>query len=286
MRILFVIPHYFGAGEAYYGSSDATRRLERIDALRGCINSLHLQFSSPPYILHRNWACTPVKTPQHHDITVIICTFGTQHLLNDLDIDSACYTHQSSTIDTPLHLGFFCHTILKQQLGNFDWYCYMEDDLAINDSYFITKLELFNQTSGNQQWVAFPHRYELSTARIPKKIYIDGELWPDNRNQIARMLLPGAVSELQIPWYPNDVIFTPAANPHSGCFFLNASQFELLVSQPWFGQPLNGLAGPLESAATLPIMALFNIYKTSLDQAHFFEICHGSHSFTKRMIET
>jgi hypothetical protein len=75
------------------------------------------------------------------------------------------------------------------------------------------------------------------------------------------------------------VTFCRAANPHSGCYFLNNRQMEHWVKQPHFLDRDTSFVGPLESAATLGIMRTFKIYKPAPTNASFLEIQHFGTAF-------
>ena len=59
--------------------------------------------------------------------------------------------------------------------GEADYYIYMEDDLVINDTSFLDKINWFyNQT--DHKFILMPHRYERTVANSPKKLYVDGPI--------------------------------------------------------------------------------------------------------------
>lgn len=281
MRILITIPHYFGSGPDHYSSTAMSHREVRLNALRRCITSLHQLFGTPAAVKGYDRTIKTIAGCSQNELSIIICTYGEQHLLHDLKLDQSCFKQTACCVDNPMQLGFCCHTALKEHIGSFDWYCYLEDDLVIQDPFFFEKLTLFNHAAGQLPCLALPHRYELSEHSLPRKIYIDGDLWPDNAAVMNRLRLPGCPAEIQLTCPPNGVVdFLPAQNPHAGCFFLTEPQLRQLAEQAWFGKPLSGLAGPLESAATLPLMTLFNIYKPALNAAAYFEIQHASQTYT------
>jgi hypothetical protein len=75
------------------------------------------------------------------------------------------------------------------------------------------------------------------------------------------------------------VPFRRPLNPHSGCYFLNASQMAYWAKQPYFLDRDTSFIGPLESAATLGVMRTFRIYKPAPSMAAFLEIEHAGTGF-------
>jgi hypothetical protein len=73
--------------------------------------------------------------------------------------------------------------------------------------------------------------------------------------------------------------FCRPANPHSGCFFLNAAQMSRWAARPDFLDRDTSFIGPLESAATLGIMRTFRVYKPTVENANFLEIEHHGTGF-------
>jgi hypothetical protein len=74
-------------------------------------------------------------------------------------------------------LGFECQKILKENLGRYDYYCFMEDDLIVHDPYFFEKIRWFNESTDNINLLQ-PNRYEISMMGKVLKAYIDGDIRP------------------------------------------------------------------------------------------------------------
>ncbi len=79
--------------------------------------------------------------------------------------------------------------------------------------------------------------------------------------------MTGNIMSTQVP-------FKRTLNPHSGCYFLNASRMQLWAEKAYFLDRDTSFVGPLESAATLGIMKTFRIYKPGPPQQSFLEIQH------------
>jgi hypothetical protein len=276
-RVLFVIPHYFAPGNGFYGSTGSDSAA-RVAALERVIGGLHQSLGSRQAFLLWLQQHIPGKGNGHlvhanesfsSELDVVICTTGSSHLVSGLNLPRGLFHHQETSVE-PMKLGFAAHQVLKENLGKYDWYCYLEDDLLITDPLFMTKLEWFIQENGEETTLA-PHRFERSLKQPVHKLYHDGLVRPDFtaawQDVTDRQFLDAELlgRKLRFERWPN---------PHSGCFFLNARQIERWASQPYFGDDDSTFAGPLESAASLGIIKTFRQYKPSPGNAGFLELEH------------
>lgn len=275
MRILLTIAHFFNpTGSGSHGSQRKDPQ-PRLQALGSAIATLHQVYSKSQCIIDigQRRAIAANET-QAHDIDIRVCTTGEFHLLNQLPLPNYFYKHHATQAE-PMLLGFECQAILRDNLGQYDYYCYLEDDLILSDPWFFTKLHWFTKLTGNQNLLQ-PNRYETSVGGIVRKAYIDGDLLPrvteKFQNVNEQPQLTGRVMETPI-------VFKRALNPHSGCYFLNAAQMEHWANQPHFLDRDTSFVGPLESAATLGIMKTFRIYKPAPPSAAFLEIQHFGTAF-------
>ncbi|MCS6975438.1 MAG: hypothetical protein NZM31_00330 [Gemmatales bacterium] len=270
MRILFAIPHYFDpSGDAKHGSVSPNRQ-PRIQALSACIASLHQTFGRGQWSIHiARRLAESVPRSATNDIEIVICTTGDRHLLSELPIPGHLYVHYPTRAE-PTLLGFECHAVLRDRLGLFDYFCYLEDDLILRDPLFFVKLGWFLRQVGTQN-VLQPNRCELSVPGPCHKLYVDGDLAAHvlrpYRNVQQGKEFTGRVMGLPIR-------FVPAGNPHAGCFFLNAEQMTHWVRQPHFLDRDTSFIGPLESAATLGLLKTFRVYKPAPENAGFLEVQH------------
>jgi len=278
MRILFTIPHYFsGEGKKKKGKYGSLRNdpVPRLIGLNAAVASLHQTFGLNQRIIEiATKTALPANTASSHEIDVIICTTQGKHLLDKLEPSKDLFEHHATNAD-PLLLGFECRAALRERLGIYDYYCYLEDDLILTDPLFFTKLAWFNSHAGNACLLQ-PNRFEKSLRGRYLKAYIDGDLAPcvteKYQNVQEDPKLTGRVMNA-------GVNLLRAKNPHSGCYFLNARQMEHLAKQPYYLEPDTSFVGPLESAATLHIMRTFKIYKPAPENAGFLEIEHFGTSF-------
>ncbi len=272
MRLLFTIPHFYrpnprppAGADAPHGSEGARAEV-RARALLSCLSALHQTFggrqaymAAPP---------EPCNARIAAEIAVIVCTTRGHHLLRHLPANLFRY-HETDA--EPRFLGYECHAVLAQNLGRFDYYCFLEDDLVLTDALFFWKQRWFSSAAGDRA-VLQPQRFELAFDLPIHKLYIDGPIVdptiaPRFQDKSVRPLIRARCLGVEIA-------FERADNPHSGCFFLTDAQMARWAKAPYFLDRAAGFWGPLESAATLGVMRTFEVYKPALANAGFLEIRH------------
>lgn len=279
MRILIVIPHYFGFGPRCYGSTDATQKQKRTVSLRTCIATLYQQFAGKQQLLHDAGVTREVNQKMKHELDVVVCVRGSDHLLEELNLPQDCFRVHSTSIEDPILLGYACYDVFKESVGKYDWYCFLEDDIVINDPLFFCKLNAFYDAVGSARYLLQPNRFELSAWPELSKTYVDGPLWLDNEEFMAKQRFPGCLDEVVIPFGNFNFRATPAENTHSGCFFLTEIHLRHMLEQPWYGEKVIGYAGRLESAANMYIFTLFNVFKPASECSSFLEVYHHHQKF-------
>lgn len=276
-RVLFVIPHFYTPGNSFYGSTGSNRDV-RIRCLERVIGGLHMSLGSRQAFLLWLQQHVPGKGNGHviranekfsSEVDITICTTGATHLVGELRLHKTHFHHQQTSAE-PMKLGFAAHQVLKENLGKYDWYCYLEDDLLISDTLFFSKLEWFIKEFGEEATLS-PHRFERSMNEPVQKLYHDGLVRPDFTTAWQDVADRQYLSSEQLGI---NMRFERWPNPHSGCFFLNARQMEHWASMPYFGDGDSSFAGPLESAASLGIIKTFRQYKPSPANAAFLELEH------------
>ncbi len=266
MRILFAIPHYFAGTNAGNYASERSAPESRARTVRQCLAALHQTFSGAQSLLDgRAQAFHPTNPRLSAEVTIALCTTGDSHLVPQLGID--VFDHIRTHAE-PRYLGFECHKLLRNGLGQYDYFAYLEDDLRITDGLFFRKLAWFTSQFG-EGTVLQPNRFELIDEPLPYKLYIDG-----NMHQGPVLGPDEAHRRFEVPAFGQGAVFQRIANPHSGCFFLNPAQLARWVAQPDFAEHSAAFGGPLESAATLGIMRHFRVYKPARENAAFLEIEH------------
>ena len=280
MRVLAAIPHYFAArpdedGDGRSHGSTGRDPSSRVEALSENIAALLSLFDPSQAIIDIGRRTTvPANAPLAARVDVIVCTTGDAHLIPRLDLDAGAFEHRETGV-RPLALGFACRAVLRERIGMYDYYCYLEDDLILRDPWFFAKLSWFNGHLGDDR-VLQPNRYERSRKGFVKKVYVDGDLAD---SVILPFGDPDADPALRSKFLGREVAFRRPRNPHSGCYFLSASQFASWAARGDFLDLDASFIGPLESAATLGLLRAFAVYKPVRENAAFLEIEHHGTGF-------
>src|SRR5262249_45529931 len=145
---------------------------------------------------------------------------------------------------------FECHAVLRDRLGAYDFYCYLEDDLLVHDPLFFVKQRWFNGAFGDAAGL-MPNPYEVARGRVVPKAYVDG---PVRAGASAAFQDVKADPELTGEAFGVRWVFRRTTNPHCGGFFLTAGQMAAWAAAPHFLDRDVRFIGPLESAATLGVM--------------------------------
>ncbi|MDD3436993.1 MAG: hypothetical protein PHC64_07585 [Candidatus Gastranaerophilales bacterium] len=276
MKILITIPHYYNPSAGSMHGSGKNNPQIRIYALCSCLFNIYSLFGLSQCMIDiRHKKTVDVNNNYSHSIDVVICTTNGKHLLNQANIPKNFYEQMEVKLENPKFLGFECQKVLKENLGKYDYYCFMEDDLIINDPYFFEKIKWFKGFSHFTN-VLQPNRYEVSTCDRVLKSYIDGNINPGatanyqniNENPILSANILG-----------QNILFQRVLNPHSGCYFLTQEQMAHWAEQSHFLDMDTNFISPLESSATLGLMKTFRVYKPSPQNASFLEIQHYGNSF-------
>ena len=213
-------------------------------------------------------------------LDIAICTTGAAHLLGDGLLLGKTFHHVKTSVQ-PMLLGFACHQVLREMLGKYDYYCYMEDDLRLVDPLFFVKLKWFTDTFTSEALLQ-PHRFETAATPPVHKLYIDGPVRADFSAKWQDITKQKNLAECVMG---QKLLFERPSNPHSGCFFLNAAQMEIWVNSRYFLDGDTSFAGPLESAATLGIMKTFRLYKPIGNNAGFLELHHLANRYLNRRLQ-
>lgn len=279
MRLLAAIPHFVDArhvaADGRRHGSIAGELKPRIAALTSCLSALYQNFGPAQRVIEIATGNAPLaNTATAGGVEVLICTTRGRHALAELDLPAGSYSHIESDVE-PTLLGFECHAALRDRLGGYDFYAYLEDDLTVRDAWTLHKLAWFAKQVGNEALLQ-PNRYEVGSLGLVHKAYIDGDLAPEHTAPFQDVTkLPLITSTI----FDAKVAFRRTLNPHSGCFFLNERQMRSWSEMPHFLDRDVRFVGPLESAATLGIMRTFRVYKPVRDNASFLEIEHAGTAF-------
>ena len=185
MRILFAIAHYWKppsllgriATQLCHAPVDKVRRLgrqfaprygsmrrngdKRARALTACIENLHTHFGSPQGQFDRiTRSLVPANVRNTAKVDVIVCVSGSHHVLDRVRLPAHSYARKDSDGD-PMHLSFECRDVLKAHMGDYDFYCFLEDDILLHDALFFDKLRWFSASFGDHALLQ-PSRFERS----------------------------------------------------------------------------------------------------------------------------
>lgn len=279
MRAIFTIPHFHEPKPNGHYRSERTPAELRAKAIERCIASLHQTLGSRQglFVQPADSPPRPANERTSATLDVVLCTTGQQHLAGA--ISTQLFHHYKSDVESRA-LGFVCHSVLRSVLGKYDYYCFLEDDLEITDGLFFRKLAWFSSQFGDRALLQ-PNRFEVSTEGAFRKLYIDGDT-KDLATQ-ARLQDVSVRPKLSGTGFGENWLFQRVRNPHSGCFFLNQAQMQLLCDRPDFGVYSSEFLGPLESAATLPVMRQFEIYKPARENAAFLEVKHLDQRYLEKL---
>ena len=217
-------------------------------------------------------------------LDVIVCTTRQRHLLGHLALPPGSLQHHATHAE-PLLLGIECQSVLRDCLGGYDFYGFMEDDLIARDPWMFRKLAWFcasfgdagtvckpNKASRSGLWVLCPR--STSTARCPRRPRLPFQDIREEPNSFLRVS----------SYAPVGFLASAPGNPHAGCYFLNARQMEHWSRQGHFLDRDTSFIGPLESAASLGIMRTFRVYKPQRGNASFLEIEHFGSEFLNLIV--
>ena len=277
MKILVVIPHYFG-GDKEGGDNTAINRSmrpnarhERTHALTRVLASLQTAFGPHCFGLnHSKGRARRVK--QDHQIDVIIVTLPDAHLLSELPASvKSGFRHATANCD-PLRLGFVAHRILGEEGEKYDYSVYLEDDVAIHDPLFFRKRRAFDTQFGPEALLQ-PQRYEVGGRNLLRKLYVD---WAVTLKKTVTFQNIADRPRISFDFGGDLYEMKRTSYPSSGCFILSDEQRRLWRQSPSFLDGDESYFSPLDSAATLSVMKTFRIYKPCLDHSWFFEVEHVS----------
>jgi hypothetical protein len=262
MRILVTIAHYFKTGQT------AHRPLTKIAALNAQIVGLHRYFGS------RRLSFNP-QDPQAtvasvYGLDIVIITQRDANLLDQVGINSNAFSVEYCDLDQPMLLPFEAQRIMRDRVGQYDVYAYMEDDLVVDDPAFFEKIVWFSREFGPDT-VLLPIRYEMASTGTPAKLSLATRLSGKDRARFQRSGLPRALTGR---WNGTEQVFRLPNNPHAGFFAVTDDQLRTWISAPTFYDRDASFAGGLESAATLAPGKVFGLYMAAEPDPWFLQLEH------------
>lgn len=237
-KVIAVIPHITSVEEA----NDREKAQAKIDKLKTTIDGLIASFA-------------------HCQLTIVLKTVAGRQITAYLpEYQIGCIQVQEEVDIDPMFIGFRCQDELIRRVDDFDWFIFLEDDIVLQDSFLLEKLERFNAKVGLERDVLLPNRYELWEAT---KRYIDLTIDTEMAwSKLSTLLLDG-------------VKLAECTNPHSGFFCLSKSQLKYWIEsgRDWKDKDL-GFGGPRECSATMSLLECFSLYKPHPANLNFLEVRH------------
>jgi hypothetical protein len=281
MRIAFLIPHFFGGTQpsSVHGSFRPDARAIRRSVLDRAIFQIHSLFG-PTYAALIKIAeesrrdIVELPNPHRLDFDIFVFTAGTQHLLAELECGPKHYRHVETDADS-LFLGFECARWIKDHLGSYDLYTYLEDDIVLRDPLYFDKIELFNRTfeAGKNGLLLQPQRYEETlNSSNPADMATTCRVYLDYQSRTAPSFRG---DDLVLHFAGKPVRFAPALNPHAGCYTVNNEQAARMAAHPDFLDTRKIYITPFDTAATAFIDRALKIYKPAAESLPFLEVQHG-----------
>ena len=286
VKVLITIPHYYrpslkspdGRPHGSAGRDPSTR----VEALKACLNSIRTVCAPTACVLsHADRSARILESQDPVQPDVIICTVGNDHLLDQIAQPNPFWKSITTNAQPPL-LGYECHVVLRDHLGKYDLYCYLEDDIVLTDPWCFRKIRWFSRFFGEGR-VLQPNRFESGEHARVHKIYVDGEL---PLACTAPYQNPTKQPALTADIFGAPVVFRGTSNPHAGCFMLSAAQMEHWARAAHFLDRANTFIGAMESAATLGILRSFTVYKPGLENADFLEVRHHGQDYLAMVAKT
>lgn len=277
MRILLASVHYWnpeGGGQHQSLRPDPGPRVQALQAQLLALRRLG-QSQSQLHIAQR--MVVPANEALRHSIDIRLITDGEHTVLDQ--IGDAYANLFEEVVTQPPHgkaLGFEAQRYLASQLEQgYDLYAYFEDDLIVLDPLFFHKIQWFQGLMGPGS-LLLPQRVELHDGpHWVDRFYIDGPMLESEVRQLIAEPGPTVIAQLA----GSEAVFVSPANPHAGCFVLSAEQLRRWVEHPCWLDGDCSFVSPLESAATLGIAKVFQLYKPAFSHASWLEVQHWGNSF-------
>lgn len=282
-RVRICIPHYFELGnrDVGYGSTRSSDSSKRLLSLARSLASLHALNRSPiDYVLNVGSASIDTSAKSTYPKHALPCILVEVHVFiigeKVLRAFTDCLPGGSLIHRVDLSEPCMLPLVARDYLVNCDKPAnisiYMEDDLVISDPMFIDKLHWFFEKTDHQA-ILMPHRAEVCHGHRPCSLFVDGPL---RREEILQYSTPEENAMCLRFWDDGDISFDIPLNPHSGMFAISSTQRTALQSKEL---PRTGFVSPLETAATLTVLANFAVFKPSWNYRRFFTIEHAFPSY-------
>jgi hypothetical protein len=272
MRLLVVTHHYFHADTSSgpKGYASLYDPLARIAAVNAMLVAFHRHFGPRRHGKDPTKRLPGDETPERV-LNIVVLQIPGKGLIDQAGLDASQYELQ--LCDVPdMQLGFETQRVLRERMGQYDYYAVVEDDMVIHDPLFFDKLAWFERQFGTTRLLQ-PLRYEMSQSGTPALV----SEWPTISSDVMRafgMRRDGQAERLAGEWHGRRQSFALPANPHIGGFFLSDAQLRHWASTPWFCDRDASFVTALESAMCLALCRAFDVYQPAAPDPFFLSIEH------------
>lgn len=272
MRLLVVTHHYFRAdtsgGPKLYAS--LYDPLARIAAVNAMLVSFHRHFGPRRHGKDPTQRLPGDETAERV-LDIVVLQVPGKGIIEQAGLDPSLY--KLEVCDVPdMQLGFETQRVLRERLGQYDYYAVVEDDMVIHDPLFFEKLAWFERQFGTTRLLQ-PLRYEMSQSGTPALVSEWPKISPDVMHALG-MRRDGQAERLTADWHSRQQSFALPANPHVGGFFLSDAQLRHWASTPWLYDRDASFVTPLESAMCLALCRAFDVYQPAAPDPFFLSIEH------------
>lgn len=276
-KIFVAIPHHVGPSndKRQYGAeldSANTRRQYLLNTIDSLIQSFHHLYDTQSSVDIEvvtgidNFVNTKALLKRYQEIPVTINVRGVTSPANQIPFDCN-YTIMSN--------------FLTNKETSYNYYCYVEDDIIINDPHFFTKLdhvyksiEMTHGIDALNSILISPIRYEWNNFRYRVIDPWIGDKYARRYNLFAEVF---DETKIRIMLGLKHITFSSPSNPHAACYFLKLHHMLKIASVQDPNKRLDcrddSFVGPIESAADLPLMKNFVIFKPD-PNSRYLEVQH------------
>ncbi len=272
MRLLLVTHHFFEAatdgGPTIYSSRiDPVARIAAVNAM---LVSFHRHFGPRRHGDNPTRRLPQDKTPERV-LDIVVLQAGNKGLIEHVGVDPSLY--QLEIFDGPaMQLGFETQRVLRDRIGQYDYYAVVEDDMVVNDPLFFEKLAWFEREFGTTRML-LPRRYEMAQSGTLAMVAAWPSISPD-KMRACGMRRDGQPERLEAQWHGRSQSFTLPDNPHVGGYFVSDSQLRHWAKTPWLYDRDASFIGPLESAVCLSPGRAFDTYVPAEPDPFFLSLEH------------
>jgi hypothetical protein len=270
MRVLVTIAHYFKqqpGADWYHALGSGRDPLAKIAGLNSEIVALHRYFG--PHRATLDPRLRKYDTAGANVLDIVIMTVRGANVLQETGIDSSIYGVEYFE-GPPSMLAFEAQRIMRERVGGYDLYAYLDDDLTIVDPQFFDKVLWFVETFGPDTML-IPTTYEMAHSGIPAKILFSPRLSSKSLASFRKLDLAPALTGR---WNGREQTFRLPYNPHSHCFFVTDAQLREWITRPSFYDRDASFFDPLVSAATYAPGRVFGMYRPAEPDPWFLSIEH------------